>query len=382
MGSGYSYGSPGRYHLVERILVQGNEAVGWGALSAGCDAFFGYPITPQNEIPEWFSREFPKRGKIFVQSQSEIASIMMVYGGAAAGFRVMTSTSSPGWALMQEGMSHLAAAELPCIIVLVQRGGPGQGSIRHAQMDYLCTTRGGAGGYKNIIVAPASVQETHDLVQLAFYLADKYRNPVIVLSDGILGLIRESLEIKTMDFGPLPEKDWAVRGRERHKDKNFRFVHSGVGTAAVLTRGYPNYVSWLEHMADKYEQMESELKYESYQAEDAELFLVAYGYPARVCKEAVNMARTEGLKVGLFRPITLWPFPYQLIKGKAESGGKFLVVEDSLGLMVEDVRMAVQGQAEVHFLGMQSRHLPTDGGMILPSRVLEEIRRLSTDEER
>jgi 2-oxoglutarate ferredoxin oxidoreductase subunit alpha len=368
--------------LLERMLVQGNEAVGWGALSAGCDAFFGYPITPQNEIPEWFSREFPKRGKIFVQSQSEVGSIMMVYGGAAAGFRVMTSTSSPGWALMQEGMSHLAAAELPCIIVLVQRGGPGQGSIRHAQMDYLCTTRGGTGGYKNIILAPASVQETHDLVQLAFYLADKYRNPVIVLSDGILGLIRESVEMKTIDFGPLPEKDWAVRGRERQKDKGFRFVHSGVGTAAILVLGYPNYISWLEHMDEKYEEMESELKYESYQAEDAELLLVAYGYPARVCKEAINMARAEGLKVGLLRPITLWPFPSQVLKDKVDLGCKFLVVEDSLGQMVEDVRNAVQERSKVHFLGMLSRHLPTDGGMILPSRVLEKIRRLSTEKGR
>jgi 2-oxoglutarate ferredoxin oxidoreductase subunit alpha len=249
-------------------------------------------------------------------------------------------------------------------------------------MDYLCTTRGGTGGYKNIILAPTSVQETHDLVQLSFYLADKYRNPVILLSDGILGLIRESLEIKTIDFGPLPEKDWAVRGWKRHNDKKFRFVHSGVGTAAVLVLGYPNYISWLEHMDEKYKKMESELKYESYQAEDAELLLVAYGYPARVCKEAINMARAEGLKVGLIRPITLWPFPYQVIKDKAESGDRFLVVEDSLGLMVDDVRMAVQGKAEVHFLGMQSRHLPTDGGMILPSRVLEEIRRLSTEEGR
>jgi len=363
--------------MTERILIQGNEAVGWGALSAGCDGFFGYPITPQNEIPEWFAREFPKRGKAFVQSQSETGAIMMLYGGAAGGSRVMTSTSSPGWGLMQEGMSHLAAAELPCVIVLVQRGGPGQGSVRHAQMDYLCATRsGGGGGYKNIVLAPASVQEIHDLVQLAFHLADKYCNPVVVLSDGILGLIAETMEVKTIDFSPLPEKDWAVRGRDRQKDGVRRFIHS-FPSGAPPPGGYVSYVPWLEHMGQKYQQMaDSELRYEAYQAEDAELVLVAYGYPSRVCKEAINTARAQGLRVGLIRPITLWPFPYRALKDKVDLGCKFLVVEDSLGQMVEDVRIAVQGRTEVHFLGLLSRHLPTDGGMILPGRVLEEIRRL------
>lgn len=362
--------------MVEKVLIQGNEAVGWGALNAGCDGFFGYPITPQNEIPEWFSREFPKRGKVFVQSESETGSINMLFGGAAAGFRVMTSTSSLGWALMQEGMTHLAAAEFPCVIVLVQRGGPGHGSIRHAQMDYFSTIRGGTGGYKNIVLAPASVQETHDLMQLAFYLADKYSNPVIVITDAILGLIAEPLEVKVIDFDPLPEKDWALRGRDNQKDGNTRFLHSAPG--AIAARGYTNYITWLEHMEDKYRQVaESEIRYETYRVEDAEMILIAYGYPARVSKKAVNMARSEGLKVGLIRPITLWPFPYQVIRDKVDGGCKFLVVEDSLGQMVDDVRIAVQERTEVHFLGVLSRHLPTDGGMILPGRVLEEIRRLS-----
>ena len=363
--------------MTERMLVAGNDAVGWGALKAGCDGFFGYPITPQNEIPEWFSREFPRKGKVFVQSQSETGAIMMLYGGAAAGFRVMTSTSGPGWALMQEGMSHLAAAELPCVIVVVQRGGPGQGSIRHAQMDYLHTTRGGVGGYRNIVLAPNSVQEIHDMVQLAFHLGDKYRNPVVVLSDAILGLVMESLEARTVDFGSLPEKGWALRGREWQKDGNARYVHSGVGTAAVAILGYPDYVSWLEHLSQKHQQMQSEVRYETYQTEDAEVFLVAYGYAARVCREAVSTARSEGIRAGLFRPITLWPFPYQVLKEKAGPGCRFLVVEDSLGLMVEDVRVAIEGRAEVHLLGVQSRHIRTDGGMILPGRVLQEIRRLS-----
>ena len=360
--------------MEERMLVQGNEAVGWGALSAGCDGFFGYPITPQNEIPEWFSREFPKRGKVFVQTESETGSINMLYGGAAAGFRVLTSTASPGWSLMQEGMSQLAAAELPCVIVLVQRGGPGQGSIRHAQMDYNSVTKGGGGGgYKNIVLAPSSAQEAHDLVQLAFHLADKYCNPVILLMDGIIGLIAESLEVKTIDFGPVPEKNWAVRGRGRQKDGNRRFIHS-YPSGAPPPGGFPTYLAWLEHLDDKFQQMaDSELRYETYQTEDADLILVAYGYPSRVCKEAVNMARAEGLKVGLLRPITVWPFPYDVLRGKADQECKFLVVEDSFGQMVEDVKIAAHEQAEVHLLGMLSRHLPTDGGMILPGRVLEEI---------
>ncbi|MDY6854004.1 MAG: 3-methyl-2-oxobutanoate dehydrogenase subunit VorB [Thermodesulfobacteriota bacterium] len=362
--------------MAERIFVQGNEAVGWGALYAGCDGFFGYPITPQNEVTQWFASEFPKRGKVFLQSQSEVGSINMLYGGAAAGFRVMTSTSSPGWGLMQETISHCVAAELPCIIVLVQRGGPGAGSIRHAQMDYISATRGGGqGGYKNIVLAPCSVQEIHDQVQLAFHLADKYRNPTIVLTDGILGQVCESVEVKTIDFGPLKEKDWALRGIRRQKDGKCRLINAAAGVLPVPP--YPNYISWLRHMDEKYKQMETdELRYETYKAEDAELILVAYGYTARVGKEAVNMARVKGLKVGLVRPITAWPFPYEIIREKAIDGCKFLVVEDSLGLLLEDVKIAVERRADVHLVSILDRHLPTDGGMIMPGRVLEEVERL------
>ena len=361
--------------MTERMFIRGNDAVGWGALNAGCDGFFGYPITPQNEIPEWFAREFPKRGKVFVQTQDELGSINMLYGGAAAGFRVITSTSGPGWALMQEGMSHLAAAELPCVVVLVQRGGPGQGSVRHAQMDYLSVTRGGGQGqYKNIVLAPSSVQEVHDLVQLAFYLADKYCNPVVVLSDAIMGLIMESLDVQKNQFGPLPEKTWALRGKINQKDGITHLIHSAPGVTP--SRGM-TYVGFLEYLDQKYKQMaDAEVRYEMYKAEDAKLLLVAYGYTSRVSKEAIKMARSDGLKVGLIRPITLWPFPTQIIREKAEQGCRFLVVEDSLGQMVDDVRMAVQGQTDVALLGIQARHLPTDGGMILPGRVFQEIRRL------
>lgn len=362
--------------MAERMFVQGNEAVGWGALYGGCDGFFGYPITPQNEVTQWFAREFPKRGKIFLQSQSEVGSINMLFGGAAAGFRVMTSTSSPGWGLMQETISHCVASEVPCVIVLVQRGGPGSGSIRHAQMDYVTATRGGGpGGYKNIVLAPASVQEIHDLVQLGFHLADKYRNPTVVLTDGIIGLVYESLDVQTIDFGPLEEKDWALRGRENQKDGKARLINSSVGILPLPP--YPDYISWLRHAKEKFQEMENaELRYEMYEAEDAELILVAYGYTARVSKEAVNMARAEGLKVGLIRPITVWPFPYEIIKEKALQGCKFLVVEDSLGLMIQDVKIGVESLADIHLVSVLDRHIPTDGGMIMPVRVLEEIKRL------
>ena len=362
--------------MVERMFVQGNEAVGWGALYGGCDGFFGYPITPQNEVTQWFAREFPKKGKVFVQSQSEVGSINMLYGGSAGGFRVMTSTSSPGWGLMQETISHCVAAELPCVIVLVQRGGPGAGSIRHAQMDYVSVTRGGGqGGYKNIVLAPGSVQEIHDLVQLGFHLADKYRNPTMVLMDGILGQVSESMEVSTIDFGPLDEKKWALKGLERQKDGKPRIINAATGVLPLPP--YPNYISWLRHVGEKYREMEdSELRYEAYEADGADLILVAYGYTARVSKEAINMARAEGLKVGLIRPITVWPFPYKIIKEKAELGCKFLVVEDSQGLLIDDVKIGVEGRTAVHLVGILDRHMPTDGGMIMPGRVLEEVKRI------
>ena len=362
--------------MAERMFVEGNEAVGWGALAAGCEGFFGYPITPQNETTNWFAHEFPKRGRVFVQTESETGSINMLMGGAIAGARVMTSTSSPGWSLMQEGMSHIAAAELPCVVVLVSRGGPGGGTTRHSQMDYMSTTKGGGhGGYKTIVLAPASVQETHDLVQLAFYLADIHRTPVVLLSDGIVGQAEESLDVETIDFGPVPDKEWAFIGREKHMNKTGSLVIS-TGGIPIITP-YPTYVSYIEHLKEKYQHItDTEVRYEMYQAEDAQLLTIAFGYCARSCKEAVNTARDKGLKVGLLRPITLWPFPSQIIKEKASQGCKILVVEDNQGLMVEDVKIAVEGRAEVNLLDISGRHLPTDGGMIMPGRVFEEVNKL------
>ena len=360
----------------EKIVIQGNEAVGLAAIAANCGVYCGYPITPQNEVPEWFSREFPKAGRIFLQSGSEIASTFLLFGALAAGVRAMTSTASPGWGLMQEGVSHMVNAELPGVILLVQRGGPGQGTTRHSQMDYASVTRGGGqGSYKNIVLAPASVQEVYDFIQLAFHLADKYRNPVIVLSDAYVNQGLELLEPKTIDFGPLPEKDWTLKGKASHKDGKPRFITSAHGLLA--TSEYPTYISFLQHLASKYKKMESdEVRYVSYQIDDADLVIVAYGYTSRVSREAMNRARSQGLKVGLIRPQTLWPFPIEVIRQKAGEGAKFLMVEDGvdgIGGLIKDVRIAVQGKSEVGMVTALDRHNPDEWGAILPGKVSDKI---------
>jgi len=356
--------------MEDTTLIHGYEAIPRGALDAGCLHFFGYPITPQNEITEYFARELPKRGGRFVQAESESAAVAMLFGAAAAGVRAITTTASPGWGLMQEGISHIAWCELPCVIVDCQRGGPGQGTTRHAQTDYLSATRGGGhGGYKNIVLAPDSVQECYDLTQLAFYLADKYDNHVVVLSDGILMQIAEPTKLRTTDFPPLPEKDWALKGTAK-KGGKFSTIHSTRGLAGT-------YVQILKALHEKYQRItDSEVRFEASQADDAELLLVAYGYVARSCKGAISMARAEGLKVGLIRPITVWPFPYEIINQKASQGCKFLVVEDSMGQMVEDVKLGTEGKAEIHFLGLLARHQSGELGMLFPETVFTEVKKL------
>lgn len=356
--------------MTKRILTTGNEAIGYGAICAGCRHFFGYPVTPQNQCTEFFANELPKIGGVFVQSESETASINMVYGAAAAGVRTMTSTASVGFSLMQEGISHIAMAELPCVVVNVQRGGPGMGTTQTAQMDYLQVTKGGGhGGYRNIVLAPASVQECFDFIQLAFYLSDKYRNLVMVLSDGIIAEMAESVELKTLEFGPLPQKDWALKGKA-HRGGNRNFV----SCSNLLTRPTRD---GLRMLGEKYRKLESnEVRYESYMTEDAVFILVAYGSSSRMSKEAVDVARAEGLKVGIIRPITLWPFPYEPINSLTSRVDKFLVVEDGLEQMVEDVRCAVGKKAQVYFLGGTARHVPGPGGMIFPDRIFEEVEKL------
>jgi len=364
----------------EKMLVQGNEAIGWGALAAGCLHFYGYPITPQNEVIEWFARELPERGGRFVQGESEAAVMNMLLGAAMAGVRVMTSTSSVGFDLMQESLSHAAAAQLPCVIVNVQRGGPGGGSTQHSQMDYLQVTRGGGnGGYKNIVLAPSSVQETFELMQLAFYLADKWRSPTIILTDAIVGQTAEILERKVLDFGPLPDKDWALRGKAQQKEgkRNLGMCAPSRQSPVITDFLSTTWLLAIKELGEKWDQMErTEVRYEAYKIDDAQLIVVAFGYVARVSKKAVDMARSEGLKVGLLRPITLWPFPYDIIRDKARTGCKFLVAEDNLGQMIWDVRYAVEGKTEVGFVGILDRHNTSPGGMILPDRVLEEAKKM------
>ncbi|MDD5093930.1 MAG: transketolase C-terminal domain-containing protein [Dehalococcoidia bacterium] len=352
-----------------KIIAKGNEAVCWGAVSADCHHFFGYPVTPQNEITEWFAAEYPKRGWSFVQGESEWSVTGMLFGASAAGARVITSTAGPGWGLMQEILSSIAAARLPVVIVVVQRGGPGQGTTSHAQMDYAVATRGGHGGWKNIVLGPSSVQENCDLVQMGFYLADKYRNPVVVLTDAIIGQMVEKLEVRKLDFGPLPAKDWAMAGHAV-KGERYDMIASGPGMIG-------SYVDTLRATKDSWDKIaKEEVRWEDYKTEDADVVLVAYGYPSRACMEAVDWARADGFKLGLLRPITLWPFPYDAVKKHSDRGAKLLVVEDSLGQLIEDVRLAVGADRPVSQVTVLDRHNPTFSGMIMPDVVLEKARKL------
>jgi 2-oxoglutarate ferredoxin oxidoreductase subunit alpha len=353
----------------KKLLITGNEAVGYGAIYAGCLNYFGYPITPQNEIVEFFARELPKRGGNFVQTESELTSINMLYGALATGVRAMTSSSSTGFSLMQECIAHMAYCSMPAVIVNVQRGGPGAGSTQTAQMDYAQVTKGGGNGdYYSIVLAPFSVTEIFELVQRAFYLADKYRNPVIVLSDAILGQMMENMELYTINFGPLPPKDWAATGQGERKYRN---------TVPNIYAFFNNYRNIITNLGEKYQEIsKNEVRYKTYELEDAELVIVSYGSSARIALETLRRLRPEGYRVGLIRPITLWPFPTAIIREVANRVKNFLVVEDSLGQLIEDVEFAVAGKAEVHLLGSLSRHLPTSSGMIFPKVVSEEVKHI------
>ena len=324
--------------MPERILVQGNEAIGWGAINAGCRHFFGYPITPQNEITEFFARELPEIGGVFVQSESEAASAAMLYGAAAAGVRAITSTSGAGWGLMQEGMSQLANAELPCVIVNMQRGGPGQGTTRHAQMDYLSTTRGGGqGGYKTIVLAPASIQECHDIIQLAFHLADKYRNPVVVLGDGYLGQMTGKVHLpKTMTKPGIPE--WAVWGDRAHRGN----------LICSIMLNEPDLEAHNHRIFEKYARMRAEeQRADLFRCDDADTLLVACNTPAQMAKGAVQELRGQGVKAGLFRPVSLWPFPIDALLPLLERAHRLIVVEASEGQLEDELRLALS-HADVH----------------------------------
>jgi len=303
-----------------------------GAVLAGCQAYFGYPITPQNDLLEYMSKRMPEEGRVFLQTESELAAISMVYGAAATGFRSMTSTSSPGFSLQQEGISYMAGAEIPAVVVNVTRGGPGLGNIGGAQGDYLQSVKGGGhGDYRVINLAPNSVQEALDLTMLAFELADKYRNPVVVLADGFLGQSMEPVTLREPVIR-LPDRPWAVTGT-KGRPKNI------INSFEMNPADFPPRVKLLREKFERIRQ--NEVRYEKLNVDDASVVIVAYGSVSRSALTAMRIARQEGLKVGLFRPITLFPFPYQELNNLARNVDNFLVAELSFGQFIEDVKLAV-----------------------------------------
>jgi pyruvate/2-oxoacid:ferredoxin oxidoreductase alpha subunit len=332
-----------------RELCKGNVAVVKGALLAGCRAYYGYPITPASEIAEAAALYFPQTGGVFLQAESEVAAINMAYGAASAGDRVMTASSGPGISLMQEGISYLAGAELPCVIVDIVRGGPGLGNIAPEQSDYFALVKGGGhGNYRNIVLAPASVQEMADLTMLAFELADRYRNPAVVLADGFIGQMMESLELHPHIQRP-PEKPWAVRGTP---DTRQNLITSIQLEPDVLE-------AHVRKLEAKYKQVAAlETRHELYRTADAEILLVGYGIVSRVLRSTVDQLRGEGIRAGLFRPVTLWPFPDRALLDAARHGHMVLVVEMSTGQMVEDVRLALNGFAPVAFYSRVGGNVP------------------------
>ena len=330
--------------MAEPVLMRGNEAIAEAAIIAGCRYYFAYPITPQNEIAAYMARRMPEVGGTFLQAESEIASINMVLGASAAGGRAMTSSSSPGISLKQEGLSYLAGTELPAVVVNMMRGGPGLGNIAGAQGDYFQATKGGGhGDYHMIVLAPASAQELADLAVDAFDLSDKYRIVTMILGDGYLGQMSESLVLPAAPKKVYDKSSWILDGATGRQPR----------VIASLRLKPENGVEQINlRLQEKYRKIEAqEVRFECYQCQDAEVLLVGFGMAARVCKAAVNQLRTEGWKVGLFRPITLWPFPYEELEKRAGRMKKVLVVEMNAGQMLEDVRLALGDKVRVEFYG-------------------------------
>lgn len=344
----------------ELRLMKGNEAIAEAAIRAGCDAYFGYPITPQSEVLEYLMSEKAdeRTGMVVLQAESEVAAINMVYGAACTGKRVMTSSSSPGISLKQEGISYLAGAELPCLIVNVVRGGPGLGTIQPSQADYFQSTKGGGhGDYRLLVLAPASVQEMSDFVKLSFELAFKYRNPVLILSDGIIGQMMEKVELfEQQERLDAFDQSWVTTGKTPDRPRN---IVTSLNLEPLLQEKHNH------HLQEKYRKMNEEVRYEIFSCDDAEYLMVAYGSSARICQKAVQLARAKGIKAGLIRPITLFPFPSEKIASLAGQVKGILSVEMSAGQMVEDVRLAVSGKVRVEHYGRY-------GGMVhSPEEVLD-----------
>jgi 2-oxoglutarate ferredoxin oxidoreductase subunit alpha len=344
----------------KRIFIKGNEAIAQGALAAGCRCYFGYPITPQNDIPEFLSSAMPAAGGQFVQAESEVAAANMLLGAAACGVRAMITSSSPGVSLMQEAISYMAGSELPGVLVNMNRGGPGLGDIGPSQGDYFQSVKGGGhGDYRTLVLAPATCQECYDLTIDAFDLAYKYRNPVLLLGDAIVGQMKEPVTPREpLAVDPEEGGDWKLTGRGQRAPRLLKslFLDDGAlaGQNLLLKR--------------KYESMAAEVRVEDFETKDAELVVVAFGSIGRIAKSAVRTLRAEGVKVGLLRPITLYPFPETVLRELAAAGKRFLTIEHNLGQMVDDVRLAVRGLADSAFYGVFPGNLPT------PEEFLEPIR--------
>ena len=349
----------------QKVLMKGNEALAEAAIQAGCRHFFGYPITPQTEVAAYMSKKMPKIGGTYMQAESEIAAINMVYGAASAGVRAMTSSSSPGISLKTEGISYIAGADLPCLIVNVQRGGPGLGGIQPSQADYWQATRApGHGDLHALVFAPSSIQEMVDTVFDAFELADTYRMPAMILADGMLGQMMEPVSFPEKTVTPIDKSGWATNGHQNqrpHHVTNSLFLQPDQLEARIVER------------FKRYDEVKAKhTRWEEYLMEDAEYAVVAYGATSRIARSAVNTAREQGIKVGLIRPITLWPYPSAPIDAAAARGVKaFLAVEMSMGQMVDDVRLAVNGRAPVGFFGRTGGIIPT------PAEVLGEIKKMA-----
>ena len=346
--------------MADKVLMKGNEAIAEAAIIAGCKHYFGYPITPQTEIAAYMAKKMPKIGGCFLQAESEVAAINMVYGVASTGKRVMTSSSSPGISLKSEGLSYLAGADLPSLVVNVQRGGPGLGGIQPSQSDYFQATKaGGHGDFRMIVLAPSSVQEMAELTIKGFELADKYRMTSMILADGTMGQMMEPVSLD-YDIKPEPEKPWATTGTKMEREHNI------VNSLSLV----PEELEQLNfERYERYKKIEeTEVMYEEYMMEDAEICIAAFGIASRVAKNAINAAREQGIKVGMIRPITLWPFPVAPFKAAADKVKSFISVELSMGQMIEDVRLATECKKPVTLCNRAGGMIPS------PEQVLEAIK--------
>lgn len=335
---------------MKKVMMKGVEAIGEAAIKAGCRNYFGYPITPQSELTEYMARRLPEVGGSFLQAESEVAAVNMLYGASSVGKRVMTSTSSPGFSLMQEGISYIACAQLPAVFVNVVRGGPGLGDIQPSQGDYFQATKGGGhGDYRLIVLSPSTVQEATELTLLAFDLADKYRNPVLIFADGLLGQMMEPVAFEEKEI-TYDNSHWALTGSKNRAPRqvtSFNIDPYGLEKMNI-------------ELQKKYRQVEAnETRYEEFLIEDADILIVAHGTVGRIAKSVVRMAREEGLKIGLFRPITLYPYPYDALSKAAQEKSLVLTVEMSSGQMLEDVKLAVCGKTKIEFYGRMAGVVPT-----------------------